>query len=580
MADSHDLVTTGVTGDVSSSSDAVNLTDKPAGFFSNTDVVRQIIIVLSLAISLVVIIYIFFISKAPEMRPLGQYDSQELLTVLDALDKHKVEYTVDNNRAGGVVYVSAENYQSVLLTLGKEGIDTSRGANKNGDELILKDSGFGVSQRLENERLKLSREQQLAKMIEENQKISKASVLLAIPKDNVFARDKRLPSATVMLNIKNGSTLTQENVDSIVNIVASAVHDLSPSRVTVTDQHGRLLNSGSQDISSMASRKEFELQQRKEQEYKQKIDSILIPVLGIGNYTAEVDVVLDLTQEEKTAKTYNPDAATVRSEATREDINHSPAVGGVPGSLSNQPPASSQIPETLKANNSSGNALSGAAGSMSREATRNYEIDTVITHRSKNYGSVSKLSVSVGIDYVAVDGKDQKQPRTDVELDKIRKLLEGGLGFDAARGDTLEVVSVPFTEMKMGDDVETVPVYEQEWFWRILKILAAAVIAVVIVILVVKPMVIKLVSEKNKHGEVPPVDLDDSLALEGDDDLHLLAQSVENNDSVYNVKNGQVILPDIHKDEDVLRAVRALVANEPDLAAKVVKDWLDDGVSK
>ncbi len=578
MADSHDLVATGDT----SAADAGNLTDKSSGFFSNSDVIRQLIIVLALAISLVVIIYIFFMSRAPEMRPLGQYDSEELLKVLDVLDTHKVTYTLDNNRSGGVVYVPTEDYQNVLLTLNREGFDTTAANRKNGDDLILKDSGFGVSQRLEGERLKLSREQQLAKIIEENQKISKATVLLAIPKDNVFARDKRMPSATVMLNIKNGTTLTQENVDSIVNTVASAVHDLTPSRVTVTDQHGRLLNSGSQDASSMASRKEFELQQRKEQEYKQKIDAILIPVLGLGNYTAEVDVALDLTQEEKTAKTFNPDASTIRSEATREDINNSPTVGGVPGSLSNQPPASSQIPETIKGDNSSGNVVSGSSGRLSREATRNYEIDTVITHKSKNYGGISKLSVSVGIDYVSslVDGKEQKQPRSDVELDKIRKLLEGGLGIDATRGDTLEVVSVPFTEMKIEEVDDSIPVYEQDWFWRILKIIAAAVIAIVVVVLVIKPMVIKLISEKNKNNEVPPVDLDESLALEGDDELHLLAQSVQGNDSVYNVKNGQVILPDIHKDEDVLRAVRALVANEPDLAAKVVKDWLEEGVAK
>lgn len=578
MADNHDLMVSGDT-----SSDGGSLTDKPSGFFSNADVVRQLIIVLALAISLVVIVYIFFMSKAPEMRPLGQYDSVELLKVLDVLDASKVEYTLDNNRSGGTVYVPTENYQSVLLILGREGIDTVGGNKKGGDELILKDSGFGVSQRLEGERLKLSREQQLAKMIEENQKISKATVLLAIPKDNVFARDKRSPSATVMLNIKSGSTLTQENVDSIVNIVASAVHDLSPSKVTVTDQHGRLLNSGSQDVASMASRKEFELQQRKEQEYKQKIDSILIPVLGLGNYTAEVDVALDLTQEEKTAKTYNPDASTVRSEVTREDINNTAGVGGVPGSLSNQPPASSQIPETLKNANNSGNAVEmNGSGHVSREATRNYEIDTIITHKSKNYGGISKLSVSVGINYLTkvVEGKEQKVPLSDVEIDKIRKLLEGGLGIDATRGDTLEVVSVPFTDMKVEEVVDDTPIYEQDWFWRAFKILASVILAIVVVVLVVKPMVIKLITEKNKTGEEQQIDLDDSLALEGDDDLHLLAQSVESNDSVYNVKNGQVILPNIHKDEDVLRAVRALVANEPDLAAKVVKDWLEEGVAK
>ncbi len=570
MAENNDLV---AADDLAAPSGDDNLT--PSSGISR-DVVRQIIIVLALAISLVVVVYVFFLGKAPEMRPLGRYEPQELVHVLDVLDSHKVEYTLDNTRTGGTVYVPIADYQSILLTLNREGIDTA-GAARNGNDLILKDSGFGVSQRLESERLKLSREQQLAAIIEENQKISKATVLLAIPKDNVFARDKRSPSATVMLNIKGGTTLSQENVDSIVNTVASAVHDLSPSRVTVTDQFGRLLNSGSQDAAGMASRKEFELQQRKEQEYKQKIDSILIPVLGLGAYTAEVDVAMDFTQEEHTAKTFNPDAATVRSEVTREDRNSTGTTGGIPGSLSNQPPASSQIPEDLKEGNNSGNAVSGSSGRYSREATRNYEIDTVISHRSKAYGGVSKLSVSVGIDYVAAED-GTKKPRSDEEIHKIRKLLEGGLGIDAARGDTIEVVSVPFREMEEAVAPEAPPVYEQDWFWRAFKILASVVLALAVIVMIIKPMVMKLLSSKDKEVPEAAVDLDDSLALEGDDDLHLIAQSVEHGDSIYDVKNGQVVLPDIHRDEDVLRAVRALVANEPNLTAKVVKDWLESEV--
>lgn len=538
-----------------------------------TDMMRQIIIVMAIALCMVVVVYLIIIARKPEMRPLGQYPSADLVKVLDTLDANEVEYTLENGRNSGTIYVPAENYQEVLLLLNREGSIGLEGSTGNGDELILRDPGFGVSQRLEAERLKLSREQQLAKIIEGNTKVEKATVLLAIPKDNVFARDKRKPSATVLVSVKRGTMLSQENVESIVNTVASAVHDLEPSRVTVTDQNGRLLNSGSQDLASMTTRREFEMQQKKELEYKQKIDSILIPVLGIGNYTAEVDVTMDFTAEEKTARTYNPDGQTVRSEVTRENVNGGGAAGGVPGSLSNQPPASSDIPETLQnENGGAGTVTSAAGGSMSREATRNYEIDTVISHRQKTYGGVTRLSVSVGLDYVG-EGEN-RQPRTEAEIDKIRKLLEGGLGIDAVRGDTLEVVSVAFTHAPPAAELEKPPVYEQDWFWRLLKIVAAMVLVTVIVLTLVKPMVEKLLKRDDKQ-EVDVVDLDDSLAMEGDDDLRLLAASVEGNDSVYNVKNGQIILPDIHKDEDVLRAVRALVSNEPDLAAKVVKDWLE-----
>jgi flagellar M-ring protein FliF len=164
----------------------------------------------------------------------------------------------------------------------------------------MQDMGFGVSQRLERERLKHSREQQLARTIEELQDISRAKVLLAIPKENVFARVEKKPSATVVLTLRRGKTLNGEEVDSIVDIIASAVQGLEPSRVTVTDQNGRLLNSGSQDSLSARSRKEFEIERKREQEYLEKIDSILIPVLGLGNYTAQVDLTMDFSAVEET----------------------------------------------------------------------------------------------------------------------------------------------------------------------------------------------------------------------------------------------------------------------------------------
>ncbi len=187
------------------------------------------------------------------------------------------------------VLVSAENYADIRLRLTRAGLANNSDASNDGEAILLKDSSFGVSQRMESERLKLSRERQLASAIEQFQNVAKAQVLLAIPKDNVFARNERKPSATVVLSLK-GNALGQGEVDSIVDMVASAVHGLEPTRVTVTDQNGRLLNSGSQDPLSAQTRKEFAMQQKQELEYKQKIDAILIPVLGADNYTAEVDL--------------------------------------------------------------------------------------------------------------------------------------------------------------------------------------------------------------------------------------------------------------------------------------------------
>ncbi|HEH9428040.1 TPA: flagellar M-ring protein FliF [Aeromonas sobria] len=535
------------------------------GFLSNTDVLRQITLILGLAICLAIAVFILFWGKEPDMRPLGTYSTQELVKTLDFLDQQKIPYEVD----GKSVLVSAESYPTIQLALTRAGLANVVDATNGGEDILLKDSSFGVSQRMESERLKLSRERQLASAIEQFQNVAKAQVLLAIPKDNVFARNERKPSATVVLNLK-GAALGQGEVDSIVDMVASAVHGLETTRVTVTDQNGRLLNSGSQDPVSAQTRKEFAMQQKQEIEYKQKIDAILIPVLGADNYTAEVDLSLDFSQQEQTRKTYNPDLPAVRSEMTMEENSANGSSGGVPGALSNQPPAASNIPEQAA---TADGASAAASGRSRKEATRNFELDTTVSHTRRQMGGIRRMTVSVAVDYKAVPGADgavTREARSQAEIDTLRRLLSGGLGFDVTRGDTLEVVAIPFNRPEL-ESVADLPIYEQPWFWRAVRIAASVLVIIVLIVTVVRPMLKRLLYPDAKpEGEV---DFDNHTVLGGDDELSLLSAQVEG-DQVFGVRDGQLKLPDLHRDEDLLKAVRALVANEPDLAAQVIKEWV------
>ncbi|UCM62892.1 flagellar M-ring protein FliF [Aeromonas hydrophila] len=536
------------------------------GFLSNTDVLRQITLILGLAICLAIAVFILLWGKEPDMRPLGTYTTQELVKTLDYLDQQKIPYQVD----GKSVLVSAENYPSIRLALTRAGLANATDTTSDGEDILLKDSSFGVSQRMESERLKLSRERQLASAIEQFQNVAKAQVLLAIPKDNVFARNERKPSATVVLSLK-GNALGQGEVDSIVDMVASAVHGLEPTRVTVTDQNGRLLNSGSQDPVSAQTRKEFAMQQKQELEYKQKIDAILIPVLGADNYTAEVDLSLDFSQQEQTRKTYNPDLPAVRSEMTMEENSANGSNGGVPGALSNQPPAASNIPQQATGPNAETTASS--SGRSRKEATRNFELDTTVSHIRRQMGGIRRMTVSVAVDYkasTAADGKVTREPRTQPELDTLRRLLSGGLGFDVTRGDTLEVVAIPFNRPEL-ESVAEAPLYEQPWFWRAVRIAASVLVIIVLIVTVVRPMLKRLLYPDAKpEGEL---DFDNHTVLGGDDELSLLAAQAES-EPVFGVRDGHLKLPDLHRDEDLLKAVRALVANEPDLAAQVIKEWV------
>ncbi|MCU4674718.1 flagellar basal-body MS-ring/collar protein FliF [Catenovulum sp. 2E275] len=544
--------------------------EQKSGFLSSlssVDVLRQVTLILALAICLAIAIFIIVWASEPDYRPLGKMQTEELIQTLDFLDQEKIDYRLE----GDVIYVIEEEYQDIKLKLKRSGLAVNAEPSA-GADILLTDMGFGVSQRVETERLKYSREQTLARTIEELHSIQRAKVLLAIPKENVFARHEKKPSATVVLTLKRGAILSSEEIDSVVDMVASAVQNLEPNRVTVTDQNGRLLNSGSQNDLSARSRKEYEIEQKRETEYLEKIDTILIPVVGLGNYTAQVDVTMDFTSVEQTQKSYNPDLPAVRSEMTLETNSLGGIAAGIPGALTNQPPLESNIPE--EATNGEANA---APSKSHREATRNYELDTTISHTRQQTGVIRRLSVSVAVDYTATTnaetGEVTYEPRPVAELANIRRLLQGGIGFDVQRGDTLEVVAMPFVREDIGEIAET-PIFEQPWFAKLIRLVLGAAIIIVLIIAVVRPMLRKLIYPEEVVDDYSEDTLSSGVDL-GDETLDMLSNDFDAS-AVGFSSDGTLMLPDLHKDEDILKAVRALVANEPILSAQVVKAWLNE----
>ncbi|ROV61611.1 flagellar basal body M-ring protein FliF [Vibrio ponticus] len=530
------------------------------------DLIRQVVLVLAISICVALIVMLFFWVKEPEMRPLGAYETEELIPILDHLDAQQLEYKLEGN----TVMVPVSEYNSLKLNLARAGLNQ---ATEAGDEILLQDMGFGVSQRLELERLKLSRERQLSQAMEEMTQVRRARVLLALPKQSVFVRHNQEASASVFLTLKTGNGLKQEEVDSIVDMVSSAVPGMKPSRVTVTDQHGRLLSSGSQDAASMARRKEHELEKNQEAALREKIDSVLIPILGFGNYTAQVDIELDFSAVEQTRKSFDPNTPATRSEYTLEDYNNGSVVAGVPGALSNQPPADASIPQDV-AQMKDGSVL--GQGSVHKEATRNFELDTTISHERRQTGVVNRQTVAVAIKNRAIvnpdTGETSYQPLSATELDSIRQVLVGAVGFNQQRGDLLNVLSMQFAEPQV-DVIADVPIWEHPNFNDWIRWLASALVIIIVVLVLVRPAMKKLLNpaaeeEEQMYGP-------DGLPIGADGETSLIGGDLDGGELFE--FGSSIDLPNLHKDEDVLKAVRALVANEPELAAQVVKNWMKDG---
>ena len=556
LSDGNDLV----------AMDNDTLSEQKSGFaaaLGNTDVLRQLTLILALTISLGIAVSVIMWANQTEYRALAKLPTQQLIKTMDFLDVQNVDFKQENN----VISVPIDEYHHIKMLLAREGLTEEA---SDGENILMKDMGFGVSQRLETERLKYGREQQLARTIEQLQSITKANVLLAIPRDNVFARKAKNPSATVVLILKRGRLLSEEEVDAVVDIIASAVQGLQPNRVTVTDQNGRLLNSGSQSSFSSRSRKEFEIEQKREQEYMEKIDSILIPIVGLGNYTAQADVLMDFTNIEETSRKYNSDLPALRSEMKVEDNVIGGVLGGIAGALSNQPPLDANIPENAVATNQNRTS----PGRKHSESTKNYELDESISHIKQQTGVIRRISVSVALDYLSSTNADSvttQVPRSVTEIANIRRLLQGTIGFDIQRGDVLEVITIPFSRTVL-DVAEELPIYQQPWVLKMFKLAMGALVIIVLITFVIRPMLKRLINPEQTPSDYGEKSLDSHIDL-GDATMDMLTSDFDAG-AVGFASDGSLQLPDLHRDEDILKAVRALVANEPELSSQVVKSWL------
>lgn len=552
------------------------------GFFKDGEMSRRLIIIAFLVVFIAAIIFAIITftssdsrSSSDTKRQLGQYSAQEIGSVLDFLDNEGYKYKLVGNNT---ITVLAKDYNEITEMMLRKGIALPKEKTDVGDQIIMTDTGFGVSQRMENERIKHGREIQLARAIERIDGVQHATVLLAIPKDNVFAREKSRPSAAVVVTLKPNAYLTPENVNTIRMTVAASVHNLLQKDVSVTDQNGRQLSAEVKaDTAESKIQREFELRTMREAQYRDKLDAILAPMLGLGNYSAEVDVTLDTTVQEETSQLYNPDSQAVRSETLKEQAGGEDKTNpyGVPGSLSNQPPANAAIPQQLK-NGTATASNSSSNRKESREAVRNYEVDTTMRHTISPTNVVQRLTVSVAVDYVRSldkDGYVTYTPRSQEDLNKIADLVRGGLGLNDARGDFVKVETVSFPH----DDIKPpLPWYEQEFFFRLVRIGGSVLIVLMVIIFIIRPLLNKLLKKDEDINEVDQDELDSQSALDGYDDFNLIAKNKELADQVYSInQEGGIELPNLHKEADLLKAVRTLASNEPQLTAEVIKDWLE-----
>lgn len=527
---------------------------------------KQVGILIAIAASIALGVFIALWSKDPVMRPLENLSPEASMDVINYLEQQQIPFDVDQR---GRVLVPQSGYQRLQMELGAQGIEV-QGAME--DPYLKKDSGFGVSQRMEQARLLRNQEIRLTKTLEQFNGVKAVKVHLAIPKESSFIKNRRKPSASVLLNLYSRGSLADEQVDAMVDLVSGSIPNLERNRVTITDQFGRLYHSGSMTESSRRNSKELGIIRERQEDIKNRIEQILTPLVGISAFTVQVNVDMDFTQKEQTLQTFNPDLPAVRSERTIDDSRNAAAASGVPGALTNQPPGAANIPAT---NPGAINNAQDANSNQRLEAERNYELDTTISHILPQVGIIKRISASIGLDHVDdPNNAGQKIPRGADELARITRLIQAAIGFNTQRGDLVNVESFPFMVEQPLPAPAPTPFYEQELFQTLLNPILGLLGVLLIIFLVLKPAFNKLASPPEKvvrselAGGADELDLsgltgsgegglgEDQVVLSGHESLELPPPTV-----------GEV---------KKLEQAKGVVNNNPTLVAQLVKSWIDE----
>lgn len=546
---------------------AETLSGSPMLGFNKLSIVRQIGLMVGLAASVAIGFAVVLWSQKPDQRVLfSNLNFSDANQIIEQLRLYNVPYKFDAD--GRAILVPDEYVHQARLKLASEGFTADKTV---GFEILDREQSLGTSQFMETTKYRRGLEGELARTISSMTAVRNARVHLAIPKDTVFIRDTRKPTASVFLELFSGRQLERDQVASIANLVASSIPALNVKDVTVVDQRGRLLNMRDKDVNVVLAAKQLEYTRNLEETMLNRVNSILQPVVGMGRFRAEVSADVDFTAVEQTDELYNPDLPALRSEQTMDESRVGGAAPvGVPGALSNQPPGPSSVPE--EASGEGVLANNGAPGSSRKQATRNFELDRTISYTKHQQGRVRRLTVAVVVDDLSsVDpstGDAKRTPWQQNELERLRILVQDAVGYSALRGDSVNVVNTPFVP-EPPIVTEDVPLWEQEWIWDIVKQVMAAVFVLVLVFGILRP-ILKNLASAGTAGNVAGLGAagEVSAELEGLDGGDFSSDSV-----TFGSDDGLLPTPNESFDYQ-LNAIRSMVAEDPARVAQAVKQWV------
>lgn len=452
------------------------------------------------------IVFFIFIaarSSSPAMTLLyGNLANSDSTEIVAKLDVAGIPFRL--NEDGTQVSVPQRDVGRARMLLAKEGLPHQ---GSMGYELFDKKQGFGTTSFEQNITQLRALEGELARTIGTISQVRNARVHLVLPERELFSRETQPATASVFLNVRNAEALGSEQISAIQHLVAAGVPQLKASRVAIIDQNGNLLARGDEEAQNdpTAPGNSEDMRSKYEHRLGRSVEDIVGRIVGYGKVRATVSADLNFDMLSRNSEAYNPEGQVVRSTQTINDQSSDSAGGGGTGGNVSVETNLPGLPNS--GSGAGGGAGAGGASSNRTEEVTNYEISKTVESLVRARGEVNKLSIAVLIDGTyEPDASVQKPadapaewappkkyvPRTQEQLDKITALVKSSVGYDESRGDTVEVVNMPFVETDMfaglPEPNDMLFGFPKAEILDMAQTLALTVVAVLIILLVLRPL--------------------------------------------------------------------------------------------
>lgn len=505
------------------------------------------------AIALMAIIYLA-IAQGPQRILYAGLSDGERAKVVEALETGGIAYAIDN--ATGAITVSQDDvYRARMLVASDAGLAAPQGASEMLDAIPL-----GSSRTLEGERLRLARERELMLTIAEIDGIEAVRVHLATPERSVFVRETSPPSASVMVRLVSGRSLSERQVEAIVNLVSASVPGMTADAVRVVDQNGRLLSAARDtELDGLTLQREYEAK------LQEQVALLLTPLLGEGNFSSQVQVKLNESEVTSARESYDKEGA-VRSESERSATRMAPgAVGGVPGVPANTPPPDAELvdgPPEGDAAEAGEAAAAPVAGDTEMASQRQFELDREVAVTATRAGGLQKLSVAVAVSQQAMVAAS---PMT---TEQLQTLVSAAVGADGARGDQVEVVVSAFESTEL----IPVPFYEQSWFALAVRYGSALIATLLALLLVIRPLVSAVRGERKAKAGAKGAD--EASAISAREDQAALA-AADRGEATSGAGGGSAAAGPLDDLPVRVEQARRLASEQPDRAIGAIQRMLE-----